>query len=63
MNNHQELLLEQLQGTASSVMQIIADLRAGDVGALQRLQHQVLELKAESIRLEAVFESPIYLGG
>ncbi len=63
MNHNQESLLEHLQGTTNGVLEIIADLRAGDVGALQRLHNQVLELGAESHRLENMFESPIYLGG
>ncbi len=63
MNYNQDSLLEHLQGTTNGVLEIIADLRAGDVGALQRLHNQVVELRTESNRLESVFESQIYLGG
>jgi hypothetical protein len=61
--NNQESLLEQIQGSANVLLEIIADLKAGEMTALQRLQTQVLTLNADTHRLEAVFESPIYLGG
>jgi hypothetical protein len=61
--NNQDSLLEQIQGSASSLLEIVADLRAGEMTALQRLQSQVMALSADTNRLEAVFESPIYLGG